>query len=181
MSANPPQVPPWIKILEEIRSPKPPGFDSVRRARLAQMQQLTGRAVIVHASACTVPSKILPPQSLMLDFADIKSFETAAYQLPAGPLGPIAPQLTVGNMVASADAILSQFQQIRDEILGNASRGIQPDPSKINLWGPVLATMGPALLVQCENAKQFGRQLVISFLCNYMFAGDAQAQATAQG
>lgn len=49
------------------------------------------------------------------------------------------------------------------------------------MWGPILATMGPALLVQCENARQFGKQLVINFLTQYMFAGDPMAQAKAEG
>jgi hypothetical protein len=239
MSIDSPQKPAWLKVLDEIKAQRPPNFDNVRRAKLALMQKHTGRSVIVHASSCTIPSKILPPQAIMIDFADIKAFETITEQLPPGPLdiilhtaggiseavegianvirpkfnpvrfiiphiaksagtmlallgneilihpngelGPIDPQMIVGNMVASADAILSQFQQIKNDILGNQSRGIRPDPQKITLWGPILATMGPALLVQCENARQFGKQLVVNFLCQYMFAGDPLAQAKAQG
>jgi hypothetical protein len=235
----PPQQPAWLRVLSEINAKRPPDFDSVRRAKLAKMQQYTGHSIIVHASACTMPGKVLPPQAVMIDFADIKAFETVTDQLTSGPLdiilhtaggiseavegiakvirpkfnpvrfivphiaksagtmltlsgneiilhpngelGPIDPQMVVGNMVASAEAIISQFQQIKDEILGNPSRGIPADPQKISLWGPILATMGPALLVQCENARQFGKQLVISFLVQYMFAGDPMAQAKAQG
>jgi hypothetical protein len=99
---------------------------------------------------------------------------------PNGELGPIDPQMIVGNMIASADAIISQFQQIRDEILGNPDRQIPANPQKISLWGPILATMGPALLIQCENAKQFGQRLVIEFMTRYMFAEDPEAQAKAQ-
>ena len=239
MNVSPPQKPAWLRVLDEIQAQKPPNFDRVRRAKLAQMQQYTGNSVIVHASACTVPSKVLPVQAVMIDFADIKAFETVTEQLPPGPLdvilhtpggiseaiegiasvirpkfnpvrfivphiaksagtmlallgnevilhpngelGPIDPQMIIGNMVASADAIISQFQQIKDEIIGNPSRNIPADPQKIALWGPILATMGPALLVQCENARQFGKQLVINFLNQYMFAGDPMAQAKAQG
>lgn len=239
MNASSPQKPAWLRVLEQINAQKPPNPDNVRRAKLAQMQQYTGHSVIVHASACTIPSKVLPPQAIMIDFADIKAFETITDQLPPGALdiilhthggiseavegianvirpkfnpvrfivphvaksagtmlallgneiilhpnaelGPIDPQMIVGNMVASADAIISQFQQIKDEILGNPSRGIPADPQKIALWGPILATMGPALLIQCENARQFGKQLVINFLTQYMFAGDPMAQARAQG
>lgn len=203
------------------------------------MHQQTGHSVIVHASACTIPNKIVPPQAVMIDFADIKAFETASDSLPPGPLdiilhtpggiseavegivnvirpkfnpvrfiiphiaksagtmlalsgneillhpnaelGPIDPQMVVGNMVSSAEAIISQFEQIKDEILGNPSRGIPPDPQKVSLWGPILATMGPSLLVQCENARQLGQQLVINFMTQYMFAGDAMAQSKADG
>lgn len=239
MNVSPPQKPAWLRVLDEINAQRPPNYDGVRRAKLAQMQQHTGNSIIVHAAACTIPSKVLPPQAVMIDFADIKAFETIADHLAPGPLdiilhtaggipeavegiasvlrpkfnpvrfiiphiaksagtmlvllgnevlmhpngelGPVDPQMIVGNMVASADAIISQFQQIKDDILGNPNRGIPPDPQKITLWGPILATMGPALLVQCENAKQFGKQLVISFLTQYMFAGDPMAQAKAQG
>jgi len=239
MNVSPPQKPAWLKVLDEINAQKPPNPDIVRRAKLAQMQQYTGHSIIVHASACTIPSKILPPQAIMIDFADIKAFETIADKLTPGPLdiilhtlggiseavegiatvirpkfnpvrfiiphiaksagtmlallgnevilhpngelGPIDPQMIVGNMVASADAIISQFKQIKDEILGDPSRGILADPQKITLWGPILATMGPALLVQCENAKQFGKQLVVDFLTQHMFSGDPMAQAKAQG
>jgi len=236
---QPPQTPAWLRVLAEINATKPPNFDGPRRTRLLQLHQHTGHSVIVHASACTVPTKILPPQSVMIDFSDIKAFETVTEHLPPGPLdiilhtpggiaeavegivdvirpkfnpvrfivphiaksagtmlalsgneiilhpnaelGPIDPQMLVGNMVASAYAIISQFQRIRDEILGNPSRGIAPDPQKISLWGPILATMGPALLVQCENAIQFGRQLAIDFMTRYMFVGDPIAQAKAEG
>ena len=239
MNLSPPQQPAWLRVLSEINASKPPDFDGVRRAKLIKMQQYTGQSVIVHASACTVPSKVLSPQAVMMDFADIKAFETATEQLASGPLdiilhtsggiaeavesivnvirpkfnpirfivphiaksagtmfalsgnevlihpngelGPIDPQMVVGNMVASADAIISQFQQIKDEILGNPSRGISPNPQKITLWGPILATMGPALLVQCENAKELGRQMVVDFMTDYMFAGDPMAQAKAMG
>ena len=239
MNVSPPQKPAWIRVLDEINAQTPPNYDAVRRSKLAKMQQHTGNSIIVHASAWTIPSKILPAQAVMIDFADIKAFETVVDQLPPGPLdiilhtpggtseavegivnvirpkfnpvrfiiphvaksagtmlalsgdeilmhpngelGPIDPQMIVGNMVASADAIISQFQQIKDDILGNPNRGIPPDPQKISLWGPILATMGPALLVQCENAKQFGKQLVTNLLILYMFNGDALAQAKAQG
>lgn len=239
MNVTPPQKPPWLRVLDEINTQNPPNFDAVRHSKLDKMQQHTGNSVIVHASAWTIPSKIILAQAVMIDFADIKAFETIVDQLPPGPLdvilhtpggtseavegivnvirpkfnpvrfviphvaksagtmlalsgdeilmhpngelGPIDPQIIVGNMVASADAIISQFQQIKDDILGNPSRGIAPDPQKVTLWGPVLATMGPALLIQCENARQFGKQLVTNFLTLYMFKGDPMAQAKAQG
>jgi len=239
VNVPPPQQPAWRRVLGEINARRPPDFDGVRRAKLEQMHQHTGNSVVVHASACTVPSKVLPPQAVMIDFADIKAFETVTEQLTPGPLdiilhtaggiseavegianvirpkfnpirfviphiaksagtmlallgnellmhpngelGPIDPQMVVGNMVASADAIISQFEGIRDEILGNPSRGIRPDPQRVTLWGPILATMGPALLVQCENARQFGKQLVVGFMSQYMFAGDPVGSAKAQG
>lgn len=231
--------PPWLRVLDETNRSRPPDHDGVRRQKLAKMQQYTGHSVIVHASACTSPGKILPAQAVMIDFADIKAFETASDRLPAGALdiilhspggvaeavegivrvlrpkfnpirfiiphmaksagtmlalsgneillhpngelGPIDPQMVVGNMVASAHAILSQFKEIKDELLGNEELGITGDPQKVVLWGPILGTMGPALLVQCENAKQFGLYLVVEFMTQYMFAGDPLAQAKAQG
>ncbi len=240
MTTSPtPQQPAWLRLNAEINATRPPKFDGPRRSRLSQLQQLTGHSIIVHATACTIPNKIVPQPAVMIDFADIKAFETVTEQLPPGPLdiilhtlggiaeavegivdvirpkfnpvrfiiphmaksagtmlalsgneillhpnaelGPIDPQMIIGNMIASADAITSQFEQIRNEILGNPSRGISPAPEKVSLWGPILATMGPALLVQCENARQLGQQLVINFMTQYMFAGDPLAQAKAEG
>lgn len=239
LSQSSPRRPAWLSVLDEINASQPPDFDGVRRRKLAKMQQHTSHAVIIHASACTVPSKILPPQAVMIDFADIKAFETASDQLPSGPLdvvlhttggiaeavegivrvlrpkfnpirfivphvaksagtmltlsgneillhpngelGPIDPQMVIGNMVSSAHAVLSQFEQIKDDILGNQERGIEANPQKVTLWGPILGTMGPALLIQCENARQFGISLIEEFMTQYMFAGDPLAQAKAHG
>jgi len=86
MNLPPPRQPAWLRVLSEINASRPPNFDGVRRAKLAQMQKHTGQSVIVHASACTVPSKVLPPQAVMMDFADVKAFETVTEQLTSGPL-----------------------------------------------------------------------------------------------
>jgi hypothetical protein len=100
---------------------------------------------------------------------------------PNGELGPTDPQMILGNIVASADAILAQFARARDELIGNEERGIKGDPHRLTLWGPILSTMGPALLVQCENAKELSLRIVTECLTQYMFADDPMAQAKAQG
>lgn len=231
--------PAWARVLHEITSATPPNVDTVRRNKLAAISHYTGNSVILHATACTVPSKVLAPQLTMLDYSDVKSFETVTELLPPGPLdvilhspgglaeavesivrvlrpkfnpvrfvvpslaksagtmlsmssneillhpngelGPTDPQMIVGNTVASADAILAQFEQARDELLGNPDRGITGDHQRIIVWGPILGSMGPALLVQCQNAKELARGVVTNLLNEYMFAGDPTGTAKAQG
>jgi hypothetical protein len=76
-------------------------------------------------------------------------------------LGPIDPQMVTANGVAPAEAIKEQFQK--------ASVEIQGDPKKLSLWIPILQPMGPALLVQCDNAINLSKRLVEDWLTEYMF------------
>jgi hypothetical protein len=78
-------------------------------------------------------------------------------------LGPIDPQMLTANGVASAEAIKEQFKKASKEILA--------DPKKLSTWIPILQPMGPALLVQCDNAIALSKQLVREWLRKYMFRG----------
>jgi serine dehydrogenase proteinase len=79
----------------------------------------------------------------------------------AAELGPIDPQMRTANGVAPAEAIKEQFLK--------ASAEITSDPKKLSIWIPILQPMGPALLVQCDNAIKLSKQLVEDWLTNYMF------------
>jgi hypothetical protein len=80
-------------------------------------------------------------------------------------IGPIDPQFilntTVGIQVIPAQAILEQFR--------NAQKDCADNPKNLNSWLPMLSQYGPALLVQCQNQIDFGKELVKNWLTNYMF------------
>lgn len=86
-------------------------------------------------------------------------------------LGPIDPQMLTPNGVAPAEAIKEQFLKASQEILA--------DPRKLSTWIPILQPMGPALLVQCDNAIDLSKRLVAEWLTRYMFRGVADGEARA--
>lgn len=92
-------------------------------------------------------------------------------------LGPIDPQMGVGGRNISARAIVEQFERARVEIVGDADRGIAGDLSMAHVWAPVLATIGPALLQEAQNALDYSERMVARWLADYMFAGRDDAEA----
>jgi hypothetical protein len=91
-------------------------------------------------------------------------------------LGPIDPQFVVrtelGVMAVPAHAIIAQFDLAKKECAAN--------PSVIPAWLPMLKQYGPALLVQCELARDLSQSLVSQWLNRYMFAGDKHAASKAE-
>lgn len=83
----------------------------------------------------------------------------------AGELGPIDPQILTANGFVPAGSIIEQFD--------TASQTIEKDPAKLTVWLPILQSMAPALLVQCQNFINLSKSLVESWLKQYMFKGDA--------
>lgn len=84
-------------------------------------------------------------------------------------LGPIDPQMGIGGRWMSARAIVDQFQQARRQIIRNTSAA--------HVWAPVLASLGPSLLVEAKNALDYGERMVARWLATYMLAGDPDAVA----
>jgi hypothetical protein len=83
----------WSRMLEEIqkaqardaKNPLKPGqaseFDRHRRSKIAAVEQITGRPLILYGSACTSPGKNVPGQMLMLDFSDKIGFRTVTEKI----------------------------------------------------------------------------------------------------
>lgn len=77
-------------------------------------------------------------------------------------LGPIDPQLPLGNSrYTSALAIKNQFLRAQNEILENKGNA--------HVWAPALASLGPALLQEAENAINYGEGVVKNWLLKNMF------------
>jgi ATP-dependent protease ClpP protease subunit len=88
-------------------------------------------------------------------------------------LGPIDPQFIIQNsgvlQAVAAHAILEQFARAQEEI--------KKDPAAAGAWIPILPQYGPALLVQCQNQIDFGRNLIKNWLDLYMFKGEGGEKA----
>lgn len=89
-------------------------------------------------------------------------------------LGPIDPQFIVntpeGPRSAPAKAILNQFELAKKEC---------KDASNLAAWMPILRGYMPGLLTQCEDSRTLGVKMVSTWLKQYMFAGDKDAETKA--
>jgi ATP-dependent protease ClpP protease subunit len=84
-------------------------------------------------------------------------------------LGPIDPQMMIVRgdkqvIRAPAQAIIDQFDLAR--------KSISENPSNLPVWLPIIQTLSPALLMECQNADRLSRELVKSWLERYMFYND---------
>ncbi|MHB8656274.1 MAG: SDH family Clp fold serine proteinase [Terriglobia bacterium] len=84
-------------------------------------------------------------------------------------LGPIDPQMRTQNGTSPAEAILEQFRKAQDEL--------KTDPAKLPSWLPILAPLGPSLLIDAQHAIDLSKQMVKNWTKTYMFAGDPEAEA----
>lgn len=66
-------------------------------------------------------------------------------------LGPIDPQLLVGNKVHSAMAIKEGFENAKKDIESNVKLG--------HLWAPILQNMGPSLVLEADKALKYSKEL----------------------
>lgn len=76
-------------------------------------------------------------------------------------LGPIDPQLLIGNQVHSARAIQEGFNKARVDI--------EKDIRLAHLWAPVLQNMGPSLVLEADKALAYSKELVVNWLYKRMF------------
>jgi hypothetical protein len=84
-------------------------------------------------------------------------------------LGPIDPQFMMGNTALSAQAVVDQFEQAKQDILSNTVLA--------HLWAPVLQTIGPALLQEARNALDYGEGMVKRWLAQWMFRDKPKTDA----
>jgi ClpP class serine protease len=82
-------------------------------------------------------------------------------------LGPIDPQMPIGQRSVSARAIVDQFETARTEILA--------DQRAAHLWAPVLQALGPALLQEAKNALDYSEKMVARWMEKRVFAGRSDA------
>lgn len=83
-------------------------------------------------------------------------------------LGPIDPQI----FGMPAQAILEEFQL--------AIENIKKDPASTPLWQQIVSRYHPSFLVECVQAIKWSKEMVHKWLCENMFDGAADKEATAQ-
>lgn len=81
-------------------------------------------------------------------------------------LGPIDPQIVMGNAQWPARAVLEQFDRAKQEC--------SDDPTALSAWLPILQQYAPALLELCETAEEQSRKLVSKWVATWMLPGDAK-------
>lgn len=86
-------------------------------------------------------------------------------------LGPIDPQLSMGGRSVSARAVVDQFEKAKSEIIENQMLA--------HAWAPILQSLGPSLLVEAQNALDYGERMVANWLESRMFAGQHNARINA--
>ena len=89
-------------------------------------------------------------------------------------LGPTDPQIPLatnaGLTFVPAQTVLDQFEKAKKECV---------DSAKLPAWLPMLDQFGPSLLVRCETALKLSKELVKTWLENYMFKGDNDGEMKA--
>src|SRR5580704_6137898 len=110
----------WNRILTELNALQlrdaqnppapgaPNGFDRYRRAKIAAVEKVTGRPLIVYAAACTSPGKPIRPEMLMLDFSDKIGFKAVTENIGGDSL-----DILVHSPGGFAPAVESIVQQLR--------------------------------------------------------------------
>lgn len=112
----------WNRVLEEVlrlqtqdqQNPPQPGQagnqDRYRRGKIAAVEQVTERPLIVYASACTSPAKPVSGEMLMLDFTDKIGFKVVTDNI-----NPPALDILIHSPGGYAEAVDSIVQQIRSK------------------------------------------------------------------
>lgn len=77
-------------------------------------------------------------------------------------LGPIDPQMPYTGRFVSAQAVVDQFSRAKREILS--------DTKNAHIWASILATLGPSLIQEAQNALEYGEAMVGKWLNEYMFS-----------
>ena len=89
-----------------------------------------------------------------------------------GPTDPQIPLITpLGRRLVPAQSVLDQFDRAKEECA---------DPEKLSAWLPMLSQYGPDLLVQSETSLDMSKELVRTWLENYMFKGFSDGAERAQ-
>lgn len=86
-------------------------------------------------------------------------------------LGPIDPQMPINGKFVSARAIVDQFNKAKVEVLGTQLLA--------HVWAPILQSLGPALLVEAQNALDYGERMVAEWLASRMFKSLADPATSA--
>ena len=83
--------------------------DDVRRSKLAALNAISGRPLVVYATACTIPNKITPEQILMLDFSDKFAFADVTERIDGPSLDIIVH--SPGGLAEAVESIVNHLRR----------------------------------------------------------------------
>nr|WP_240924232.1 hypothetical protein [Thermococcus sp. 21S7] len=119
--------------------------------------------------------RVIIPQAAMSAATMIALAADEILMAPHATLGPIDPQFMIptenGYQMVSAEAILKQFEQAKQECSQN--------PNVLAAWMPILKQYPPGILIECQNAMALAKELVEEWLAEYMFHGQPDAEEKA--
>lgn len=84
-------------------------------------------------------------------------------------IGPIDPQMLVGQMAVPAHTILADFEKAKTDVMGAPQLG--------QLWAPRLMNLPPGFLNLCEQTIRVAKEKVELWLSKYMFKEQEQEKA----
>jgi hypothetical protein len=88
-------------------------------------------------------------------------------------LGPIDPQLTIPpGRAVSARAVVDQFDRACREVLENQQAA--------HVWAPVVASLGPSLLVEAQNNLDYSESMVAHWVAQWMLSAEPDPVAAGQ-
>ena len=79
-----------------------------RTRKIAAVEQITGRPLIVYGSACTSPGKNVPGQMLMLDFSDKIGFKTITKKIDPPNLDVLVH--SPGGLPEATESLVQQLR-----------------------------------------------------------------------
>ena len=155
------KLPTWGKVLTELTESatptRPPDFDLIRRNYLRNLHDLTGRAIILYASAW-FESRPISPAELQIGLPDIQGLMEAASNIDEPEL-----DLILHSPGGSAEAAESL-----------------KEPENLAAWMPILRTYAPGLLTQCEDSHKLASDMVAGWLERYMLLAEPDSNTKAR-
>lgn len=110
---------PWAKVLGEINqgfsTHGPTAVDVIRRQKIAAVTAITGRPLVIYATACTTPGKPVPDALLMIEPSDKMGFQEVTAKIPGPNLDVLvhSPGGIADAVAAIVDLLRSRFDHIR--------------------------------------------------------------------
>jgi hypothetical protein len=133
-------------------------------------------AIVSYLRAKFQDIRIIIPQAAMSAGTMLACSSNRLVMAKHSFIGPIDPQFilqtAVGVRAFAAHAILDQFKLAQEDCKNN--------PKNLNSWLPMLSQYGPALLVECQNQIDFGKELVQDWLRCFMFGHDSASTKPAE-
>ncbi len=123
----------------------------------------TAEAIVAYLRSRFTHIRVFVPQQAMSAAAMIACAADEIWMGDHSFLGPTDPQVllstALGSRFVSALGILEQFDRAKKEC---------QDPAKMAAWLPMLSQYGPDLLESCERAWELSRDLVTTWLAQYI-------------